>query len=169
MDGHRASRRCGCGSAAGGAARTAGRDDLRLWARTRTPPFRRLCHVEIRAQHRRTTCMSAPASPPPAGCLLEEGRSERPPPPPAAALPLPPPADGHRLRSAPSPGSGRRAARTPSAFPSAAPPGLAGWRGGRAGVRLRVGAKAACFLAAGPSPKASRCREFVAFRAALIR
>lgn len=131
MDGHRASRRCGCGSAAGGAARTAGRDDLRLWA----GPFRRLCHVEIRAQHRRTTCMSAPASPPPAGCLLEEGRSERPPPPPppAAALPLPPPADGHRLRSAPSPGSGRRAARTPSAFPSAAHPrpgrlaGREGW------------------------------------------
>lgn len=87
MDGHRASRRCGCGSAAGGAARTAGRDDLRLWARTRTPPFRRLCHVEIRAQHRRTTCMSAPASPPPAGCLLEEGRSERPPPPPQPLCP----------------------------------------------------------------------------------
>lgn len=57
----------------------------------------------------------------------------------------------------------------PLSFPLRCPPGLAVWRGGRAGVRLRVGAKAACFPAAGPSPKASRCREFVAFRAALIR
>lgn len=124
MDGHRASCRCGCEGAAGGAARTPGRDELRLRAHTRPPPCRRLRHVEIGAQHRRTKR-------PPTGCgVPPRGGPEPEPPYPAAAagpsgraaLPLPPPADGHRLRSAPSPGSGRRAARSPSPFPSAAPP-----------------------------------------------